>query len=69
MLSALDLERRIEDGTLTPAKVVDLCAEAIAAQEAQIGAFTVFDIKRARRKRKRKHKHTGRRRCAAYRSG
>jgi Asp-tRNA(Asn)/Glu-tRNA(Gln) amidotransferase A subunit family amidase len=49
MLSALDLERRIEDGTLTPAKVVDLCADAIAAQEAEIGAFTVLDVKRARR--------------------
>jgi len=49
VLSVLDLQRRIEDGTLTPAKVVDLCAEAIGAQEAEIGAFTVLDIKRARR--------------------
>ena len=49
MLSVLDLERRIEDGTLTPAKVIDLCGEAIAAQDAKIGAFTVLDIARARR--------------------
>ena len=33
MLSALDLARRIEAGELTPAAVVDLCAQAIAAHE------------------------------------
>jgi Asp-tRNA(Asn)/Glu-tRNA(Gln) amidotransferase A subunit family amidase len=49
MLSALDLARRIEDGTMTPAKVVDLCAEAIAAQDAEIGAFAAIDVERARR--------------------
>ena len=49
MLSALDLARRIEDGTLTPAKVVDLCAEAIAAQEGEIGAWVTYDIEGARR--------------------
>ena len=49
MLSALDLARRIEDGTLTPAKIVDLCAEAIAAQDAEVGAFVALDIARARR--------------------
>ena len=49
MLSALDLARRIEDGTLTPAKVVDLCAEAIAAQDAEVGAFVALDVARARR--------------------
>ncbi len=49
MLSALDLARRIEDGTLTPSKVVDMCAEAIAAKDAEIGAFASVDIERARR--------------------
>jgi Asp-tRNA(Asn)/Glu-tRNA(Gln) amidotransferase A subunit family amidase len=49
MLSALDLARRIEDGTMTPAKVVDLCAEAIAAQDAEIAAFAAVDVERARR--------------------
>jgi Asp-tRNA(Asn)/Glu-tRNA(Gln) amidotransferase A subunit family amidase len=49
MLSALDLARRIEDGTMTPAKVVDRCAEAIAAQDAEIGAFAALDVERARR--------------------
>ena len=39
MLSALGLARRIEAGELNPAAVVDLCAEAIAAREAEIGAF------------------------------
>jgi Asp-tRNA(Asn)/Glu-tRNA(Gln) amidotransferase A subunit family amidase len=48
MLSALDLARRIEDGTMTPAKVVDLCVEAIAAQDAEIGAFASVDVERAR---------------------
>jgi Asp-tRNA(Asn)/Glu-tRNA(Gln) amidotransferase A subunit family amidase len=49
MLSALDLARRVEAGELTPASVVDLCAQAIAAREAEIGAFQVLDIERARR--------------------
>lgn len=49
MLSALELARRIEDGALTPAKVIDLCAEAIAAQDAEIGAFVALDIEGARR--------------------
>jgi Asp-tRNA(Asn)/Glu-tRNA(Gln) amidotransferase A subunit family amidase len=48
MLSALDLATRIEAGTLTPAAVVDLCAEAITAREAEIVAFTVLDLDRAR---------------------
>jgi Asp-tRNA(Asn)/Glu-tRNA(Gln) amidotransferase A subunit family amidase len=47
-LSAVDLARRIEGGELTPAAVIDLCAEAIAAQEREIGAFVVLDIERAR---------------------
>jgi Asp-tRNA(Asn)/Glu-tRNA(Gln) amidotransferase A subunit family amidase len=49
MLSALDLVRRIDAGALTPAAVVDLCAEAIAKREPEIGAFVALDIARARR--------------------
>jgi Asp-tRNA(Asn)/Glu-tRNA(Gln) amidotransferase A subunit family amidase len=47
MLSAVDLARRIEDGSLTPAGAVALCAEAITARDADLGAFTVVDIDRA----------------------
>jgi Asp-tRNA(Asn)/Glu-tRNA(Gln) amidotransferase A subunit family amidase len=49
MLSALDLARRIEAGELTPAAVIEQCAEAIAAREGEIGAFVVHDIDAARR--------------------
>jgi len=49
MLSALDLARRIEAGALTPRAVVEMCAEAIAARESEIGAFTALDIEGARR--------------------
>lgn len=49
MLSALSLARRIEAGELKPHAVVALCAEAIAANEPQIGAFTTLDIEGARR--------------------
>jgi Asp-tRNA(Asn)/Glu-tRNA(Gln) amidotransferase A subunit family amidase len=48
MLSALDLARRIDSGELTPRAVVEMCAETIAARESEIGAFTAFDIDRAR---------------------
>ena len=48
MLSALDLARRIEAGTLSPAQAIDLCADAIAAREAEVGAFIQLDIERAR---------------------
>jgi len=48
MLSALDLARRIEAGTLTAAAVIDFCAAAIEAREAQIGAFAAFDVERAK---------------------
>jgi Asp-tRNA(Asn)/Glu-tRNA(Gln) amidotransferase A subunit family amidase len=44
MLSALDLVARIEADTITPRAVVDLCAEAIARREAEIGAFATLDI-------------------------
>ena len=49
MLSALDLVRRIAAGELTPRAVVDLCAAAIAAREAEIGAFAALDLEAARR--------------------
>ena len=49
MLSALDLARRIEAGALTPAAVIDLCAQAIDARDAEIGAFVSLDLAGARR--------------------
>jgi Asp-tRNA(Asn)/Glu-tRNA(Gln) amidotransferase A subunit family amidase len=49
MLHALDLARQIEDGELTPAQVVERCAEAVATHEAQVGAFAVIDLEAARR--------------------
>jgi Asp-tRNA(Asn)/Glu-tRNA(Gln) amidotransferase A subunit family amidase len=49
MLSALDLARAIEAGTLAPGAVVDLCADATARREAEIGAFVALDVAAARR--------------------
>jgi Asp-tRNA(Asn)/Glu-tRNA(Gln) amidotransferase A subunit family amidase len=49
MLSALDLARRVEAGELSPAQVIERCAEAIAAREAEIGAFVALDLEGARR--------------------
>jgi Asp-tRNA(Asn)/Glu-tRNA(Gln) amidotransferase A subunit family amidase len=49
MLSALDLVRRIESGELKARAAVELCAEAIAAREKEIGAFVVLDLDAARR--------------------
>jgi Asp-tRNA(Asn)/Glu-tRNA(Gln) amidotransferase A subunit family amidase len=49
MLSALDLARAIEAGTMTPGGVIDRCAQAIARHEAEIGAFVSHDIEAARR--------------------
>jgi Asp-tRNA(Asn)/Glu-tRNA(Gln) amidotransferase A subunit family amidase len=49
MLSALDLVRRIEAGELTPRAAVELCAEAIAAREKEVGAFVALDLDAARR--------------------
>ena len=49
MLSALDLARRIEAGELTSSKVIEICAEAIAKREAEVGAFVSLDIEAARR--------------------
>jgi Asp-tRNA(Asn)/Glu-tRNA(Gln) amidotransferase A subunit family amidase len=48
MLSVLDLVRSVKDGTCMPAALVDLCAQAIAAREGEIGAFVCHDIDRAR---------------------
>jgi Asp-tRNA(Asn)/Glu-tRNA(Gln) amidotransferase A subunit family amidase len=48
MLSALDLARRLEAGELTPRGVVEMCAEAIAAREADVGAFVALDLDGAR---------------------
>src|SRR5437660_993377 len=50
MLSALDLARRIEAGELTPAAVLDKCAEVIAAREEEIGAFIALDLDAARKR-------------------
>lgn len=50
MLSALDLARRIEAGSLAPVAVIDLCAETIAAREGEIGAFVALDIAGARQR-------------------
>jgi Asp-tRNA(Asn)/Glu-tRNA(Gln) amidotransferase A subunit family amidase len=49
MLSALDLARRIEAGELKPRDAVELCAEAIAAREKDVGAFVALDLDAARR--------------------
>jgi Asp-tRNA(Asn)/Glu-tRNA(Gln) amidotransferase A subunit family amidase len=49
MLSALDLARRIEADELKPRAIVELCAEAIAAREKEVGAFVVLDLDAARR--------------------
>jgi Asp-tRNA(Asn)/Glu-tRNA(Gln) amidotransferase A subunit family amidase len=50
MLQALDLARRIEAGELSPADVVDLCAKAIEAREADVCAFAALDVARAKAK-------------------
>jgi Asp-tRNA(Asn)/Glu-tRNA(Gln) amidotransferase A subunit family amidase len=49
MLSALDLAARLEAGKLTPRAVIEMCAEAIAARETDIGAFVTLDLAGARR--------------------
>lgn len=48
MLSALDLARRIDAGELTPSAIVDLCAKAIEAREADVGAFATLNLGGAR---------------------
>jgi Asp-tRNA(Asn)/Glu-tRNA(Gln) amidotransferase A subunit family amidase len=49
MLHALDLARRIEAGDLSPAAVIDQCAQAIDAREATIGTFAALDLAGAKR--------------------
>jgi len=49
MLSALGLARAIEAGEFTPPHAVDLCADAIARREKDVGAFVTLDIEGARR--------------------
>lgn len=50
MLSALELAGRIEHGELAPADVVDLCAEAVARREDEVGAFAILDVERMRKR-------------------
>ncbi len=47
-LHALELARRIAAGELTPAAVLEDCEQAIAAREAEIGAFAALDLPRAK---------------------
>jgi Asp-tRNA(Asn)/Glu-tRNA(Gln) amidotransferase A subunit family amidase len=49
MLKALELARRLEVGDITPARIIDLCAEAIAQRESEVGAFVARDIDGARK--------------------
>ena len=49
MLSALGLARAIEAGELTPAQVVDRCADPIAQREGEVGAFAALDVEGARK--------------------
>jgi Asp-tRNA(Asn)/Glu-tRNA(Gln) amidotransferase A subunit family amidase len=49
MLSALGLVRAIDGGEMTPAQALELCAEAIEAREAEIGAFAALDLDAARK--------------------
>ena len=49
MRSALDLAARLEAGKLTPRAAVEMCAEAIAAREKDIGAFVTLDLAATRR--------------------
>lgn len=61
MLSALDLAHELEQGKLQPADVIDRCAEAIAAREAEIGAFACLDIEGARERARASVSHLLRR--------
>jgi Asp-tRNA(Asn)/Glu-tRNA(Gln) amidotransferase A subunit family amidase len=53
MLSALEIIRQIETGTLTARAVIDRCADAIAKRDAEIGAFVALDIEAARERAER----------------
>jgi len=50
MLSALALAKRIEAGELTPVGAIELCEQAIARHEKEVGAFVALDIPRAKAK-------------------
>jgi Asp-tRNA(Asn)/Glu-tRNA(Gln) amidotransferase A subunit family amidase len=49
MLRALELARRLEAGEIAPAQVLDLCAEAIAKREPEVGAFVTLNLDDARK--------------------
>lgn len=53
MMRALDLAEAVEAGDLTPAALVELSAEAIGAQEADLRCFVNLDLERARIKASR----------------
>ncbi|MFG1428986.1 amidase [Roseixanthobacter glucoisosaccharinicivorans] len=48
MLLARDLAHDVRSGRLTPLDLVDMCDQAIAAQDAQVRAFAVLDLAAAR---------------------
>jgi hypothetical protein len=48
MLSALHLAHRNDAGELTPSAVIDLCAQAVAEREGEIGAFAALDLEGAK---------------------
>ena len=49
MLSALLIARAIESGEFTPTQAIDLCANAIAEREKDVGAFVTLDLEGARK--------------------
>jgi Asp-tRNA(Asn)/Glu-tRNA(Gln) amidotransferase A subunit family amidase len=49
MLSALLIARAIESGEFTPAQAVELCTDAIANAEGQVGAFVTLDLEGVRK--------------------
>jgi Asp-tRNA(Asn)/Glu-tRNA(Gln) amidotransferase A subunit family amidase len=49
MLKALELIGRLEAGEISPSQVIDMCAEAIAKREAEVGAFVTLDLDGARK--------------------
>lgn len=48
MLRALDLAEALDEGDITPRAVLELCSEAIAAREDELGCFVHLDLERAR---------------------
>ena len=63
MLSALLIARAIESGEFTPTQAIDLCADAIAEREKDVGAFVTLDLEGARKAALRPASGTSR--CAA----